>query len=354
MGKVYENEEGVLKLMKNFSDVSNKPDLTEKDKLPKIEFPDSSDKRIPPIEIPEGKPGRINEPIEPLEFPNEKTENLDKLKPSDQTFIENKDHSDNHIPQIDNEINRQKNSESFSLVGRETESKGFVPLHTHVGTQRITPEQRIRMQNALDLNNDNADIILDKFKTYEQYEQFIDDVNENETDDVDMSEMYVDEKGWQYDDNGNPYAYEGVLLPDTEYDLNGYHYKTDSNGRIVEVSGTLREKSHDGRKPLNVRMDDIAWGDQKEDDDRGHLIADQFDGSNESGNLTAQNKDVNRKEVKDFEQQLAKEVEAGKKVEVKITVVYEGDSNRPSAYIYDCKIDGKPVKKVFRNEASGK
>ena len=303
-----------------FKDTTQRPLPNDSAKVPKIEFPKNKDGNDSDKRYNSGELGNSPEPNEPT--------------------IGDLTRDDVDVPKIEVPEHDKRIPDLLKQFDKEINDNG------------LTAEQRDRIKNELELPDD-LDRIVDRFNNYEQYEKFVDDINSNE-DDWALDEDDLDEKGWQYDDNGEPYAYDGVLLPNSEYDLNGYHYKTDSNGRIVEVSGTLKPKTHDGRKPLNTKMDDIAWGDQREDDDRGHLIADQFDGSNDAGNLTAQNKDINRKEVKDFEQQLAKEVAAGKKVEVKITVVYEGDSNRPSAYIYDCKIDGKPVKKIFKNEASGK
>ena len=328
-----------------FKDTSQRPLPNDSAKVPKIEFPKNQDG------IDSDKPdlgGKLGD------FPESKEPTISDLKRDGVAVpkIEVPEH-DKRIPEktLDNN-NDGVNSKDFLGVKKHHVPDLLKQFDKEIKVNGLTAEQRDRIKNELELPDD-LDRIVDRFNNYEQYEKFVDDINTNE-DNWALDEDDLDEKGWQYDDNGEPYAYDGVLLPNSEYDLNGYHYKTDSNGRIVEVSGTLKPKTHDGRKPLNAKMDDIAWGDQREDDDRGHLIADQFDGSNDAGNLTAQNKDINRKEVKDFEQQLAKEVAAGKKVEVKITVVYEGDSNRPSAYIYDCKIDGKPVKKIFKNEASGK
>ena len=199
-----------------------------------------------------------------------------------------------------------------------------------------------------EIPNDASFELLEKAKQCEK----IDDLKELDkpiTDYVSSLET-IKEKKFKYDDNGEEYAYDDVLLPDQEYELNGYKYKTDDNARIVECSGTLKTKMHEGRKPLNVNIDEIAWGDQKDNDDRGHVIGDQFEGSNTIGNLTAQNKELNRNDFKYFENELAKEVNSGKKVKVDISIRYSGDSNRPVAYIYNYEIEGEFIKKVFKNE----
>lgn len=97
-------------------------------------------------------------------------------------------------------------------------------------------------------------------------------------------------------------------------------------------------------------MEDIGKGDQKETDDRGHLIGDQFNGSNGMENMIPQDSDINRKDYKALETELAKEVAAGKEVYVKVEPIYEGDSHRPVAVMVTYTIDGEESVRVFPNE----
>ena len=328
-------------------DIPQSPMSNDTNKVPKIEFPKNEDGINSKFSEPYDSSRDLAESKGPsLDDWENRGEDASRIEITERTSLPDtvikEDGFKKDEPNLHDVINKRESTVPDLLI----------LLNDSKDNNGLTAEQKIRIKTELELPDD-FDRIVDRFNNYEQYERFSDDINSSK-EDMSLDEDDFDEKGWQYDDNGEPYAYDGVLLPNSEYDLNGYHYKTDGNGRVVEVSGTLKLKTHDGRKPLSKKMDDIAWGDQREGDERGHLIADRFDGSNDISNLTAQNKDVNKKEVRSFEDQLAKEVEAGKKVEVKITVVYEGDSNRPSAYIYDCKIDGKPVKKIFKNEASGK
>ena len=110
-------------------------------------------------------------------------------------------------------------------------------------------------------------------------------------------------------------------------------------------------KDREGRLPIKDTIEDIGKGDQKEGDDRGHLIGDQFDGSNGLENMIPQDANINRNDFKNFENELAKNVKEGKVVTVKVEPVYEGDSKRPSAVIVTYTIDGVESVRVFPNDS---
>ena len=96
-------------------------------------------------------------------------------------------------------------------------------------------------------------------------------------------------------------------------------------------------------------LEDIGKGFEKETDDRGHLIGDQFGGSNGLENMIPQDANINRITFKNFENQLAKEVKANKDVQVKIDLIYKGDSRRPEALVVTYSIDGKKSMEIFKN-----
>ena len=121
----------------------------------------------------------------------------------------------------------------------------------------------------------------------------------------------------------NPETKEWELMPDTKYKLDGYFYETDNDADIVRAGGTLRE-NEDGRKPLNASVRD-----QRENDDRGHIIGDQFDASNREGNLVAQDSTINRGEYKAFEGELASKVADGHDVQAIYDLDYPEGSHRP-------------------------
>lgn len=172
---------------------------------------------------------------------------------------------------------------------------------------------------------------------------------EDETEQENPHQEVIDGETYYYDDNGNLYRIGNELLPNSQYELNGYTYKTDEYGRIISAEGTLHMKDRDGRLTIRDSLEDIGKGDQKEGDDRGHLIGDQFDGSNGLENMVPQDANINRNDFRNFENELAKEVKDGKEVKVKVEPIYEGDSRRPMAIVVTYSIDGEESVRVFPN-----
>ena len=162
-------------------------------------------------------------------------------------------------------------------------------------------------------------------------------------------EEVVDGVKHYYDDNGNEYREGDNLKPNSTYKLNGYTYITDNYARIKSVFGYLHMKEHEGRRPISDSIEVIGKGDQKEGDDRGHLIGDQFDGTNGLENMIPQDANINRNDFRKLENDLAKEVRTGKEVFVEITPIYEGNSRRPSGIMVKYTIDGKTSMNVFPN-----
>lgn len=156
-----------------------------------------------------------------------------------------------------------------------------------------------------------------------------------------------------YDDNGKLYRVENNLAPNAEYEINGYKYKTDDQGRIVTAEGTLHMKDREGRLPIKDSIEDIGKGDQRAGDDRGHLIGDQFDGANGLENMIPQDANINRNDFKNFENELAKKVIDGVEVNVRIEPIYEEDSRRPEAIVVTYSIDNEESVRVFPNGQEG-
>ena len=159
-----------------------------------------------------------------------------------------------------------------------------------------------------------------------------------------------DNDTYYYDDNGKLYRVGKELTINSEYEINGYKYKTDQKGRIVSAEGTLHLKNRKGRLPIQDSIEDIGKGDQKDGDDRGHLIGDQFDGSNGLENMVPQNADINQKDYRYFENELANEVRNKKEVKVSIEPIYKGDSHRPVAIVVTYSIEGNESVRFFPNE----
>lgn len=156
-----------------------------------------------------------------------------------------------------------------------------------------------------------------------------------------------------YDDNGTVYRIGNELKPNSEYEINDYKYKTDEKSRIIVAEGKLHLKERDGRLPIRDSMKDIGKGDEQEGDDRGHLIGDQFDGSNGLENMIPQDANINRNDFKKFENGLAKEVKEGKEVQIKVEPVYDEDSRRPSAIAVTYRINEEESIRIFPNGKEG-
>ena len=160
----------------------------------------------------------------------------------------------------------------------------------------------------------------------------------------------IEGRTYYFDDNGKQYRVDNELMPNTEYEVNKYKYVTDDLGRIVLAEGSLRMKEHDGRLAIRDSIEDIGKGDQKEGDDRGHLIGDQFDGSNGLENMVPQDANINRNGYKQLENELARAVKCGSEVYIKVEPIYEGESRRPSVFVVTYSIDGNESMAIFQND----
>ncbi len=142
-----------------------------------------------------------------------------------------------------------------------------------------------------------------------------------------------------YDVNGTKYRHGNSLLPNTQFESRGYQYETDERGRIISVEGTLRLKE-DGyiRNMENVR--NFEGQEYNEDDQRGHLIAHQFNGSDRLENLVPMSADANNLKFKKLEDDLAGDVDHGAVVWLKIEPEYEGASSRPTNFHITYRING--------------
>jgi len=159
-----------------------------------------------------------------------------------------------------------------------------------------------------------------------------------------------EETGVKYDDNGKIYKKNGDLLANTEYTIRGYNYKTDDQSRIISVQGDLHWKEHEGRLPLEVDIHTIGKGSERSDDDRGHLIADEFNGSNGIENLVPMNSELNRNgDYRKLEKEWEQALYDKQNVHVDIEPVYSDASKRPDKFIVKYTVDGEYYEKVIIN-----
>ena len=197
----------------------------------------------------------------------------------------------------------------------------------------IKPESDIRSSEA-------KSFIEDKFNNSKS--DLNDKANTNEL--IDGNKHY-------YDDNEKEYRIDDNLLSNETYEINGYKYETDNLGRNISAEGKLHMKEDRDKKKIEDSMDTIGKGDQKDTDDRGHLIGDQFDGGAGLENLVPQDAKVNRETINKIETNLANEVKAGKDVYLKVEPVYDGDSYRPEGFSYTYTIDGEKTQIFILNES---
>lgn len=177
------------------------------------------------------------------------------------------------------------------------------------------------------------------------------EIGENDT--IQPNTVYdIDGERHYTDDNGDVYRVNNDLVADNSYEINGYKYETDDHGRIVSAEGKLQLRSRD-RLTIKDSIEDIGKGDEKETDNKGHVIADRFNGSNGLENIVAQDANLNCVDYNKFETQLAKEVSAGKDVHMRVDLDYPGKSYRPDSFIVSYSINGEEFTTTFFNTPRG-
>ncbi|WP_372436406.1 DNA/RNA non-specific endonuclease [Vibrio metschnikovii] len=168
-------------------------------------------------------------------------------------------------------------------------------------------------------------------------------------DDDSFSALEPGQKGsWNKELNQDLKANHSYLVGD-------YLYETDNDGRVKRVSGELNLDKRDRntyQQGKSAKIEGIKDG--LSDDDGGHLIASIFDGAGEQINYAPMNSNLNRGAWKCMENEWAAALKENppKKVKVNIRPVYGEDQKRPSKFIVDYTIDGKPYKKRFNNKSS--
>ena len=86
-------------------------------------------------------------------------------------------------------------------------------------------------------------------------------------------------------------------------------------------------------------------------DDAGHAIGRNLGGlgGSTSGNIFPQAPGVNRGAFRQFEQQIAKQVQAGRETFVRVVPKFEGNATRPNEIVFQVRIDGKTITRTFDN-----
>lgn len=182
-------------------------------------------------------------------------------------------------------------------------------------------------------------------KTKEYWDNKFEDIKDNQSIQKDSGDSPKE----YYDDKGEKYREGDVLESNKEIEKNGYTYKTDELGRVISAEGKLQLKDHKGRNEMPDSRETVAHGKMKDSDDRGHLIADRFNGSGELENLVPMDGKLNKGDYQKLEGTLADAVNDGADVRLKVEPIYKEDSNRPSEFRVSYSVDGERDTVVFKN-----
>ena len=153
-------------------------------------------------------------------------------------------------------------------------------------------------------------------------------------------------KNIKVDDNGKPFMKDGERIPNNEYDLKGFHYSTDDNGRIIKTEGSINRIPETTPRGNSPEIKDMAPR-----DDKGHVIALELGGADNPGNIVPMNAELNRfGDYRICEREVKQAVLEGKEVKISIEMEYEGVSSRPTLFHYTYEIDGEITERTFLNK----
>ncbi|GHT84851.1 hypothetical protein FACS1894137_08390 [Spirochaetia bacterium] len=129
---------------------------------------------------------------------------------------------------------------------------------------------------------------------------------------------------------------------------NIYVGHTDELGRIVRVEAPDLQLKPQGRLRQNHNRKTPG---KSQNDNAGHLIGDQFDGSPDLDNIVSQSEKINSRggAYNKLEDEWAKAIREGKQVKVSIEIEYAGGEMRPSAFHINYEIDGEFFQKTILN-----
>lgn len=153
---------------------------------------------------------------------------------------------------------------------------------------------------------------------------------------------------YETDDNGEIYKQNDKLLPNTEYTINGNKYKTDKYGNKISCDC---KPSYTENGIRNIKDQIESGGEERHEyDDGGHIIARILGGSEGEENLVPMRRTINRGDYKKMENEIAKNLQEGKNVDLHIDLEYEEDSKRPSKICAEYSVDSKSTFTEFDNQ----
>ena len=264
-----------------------------------------------------------------IDVKNTLTDNLTKN--------DNKDKINDADSRID--FNKMQERMNDTKIGGKSDVDGRIDVNT---INEKIKEPIISEQNDADSKNENKMDAKVNLKDVDIESRVLKDENGKAILDENGNKQYVD-------DNGKIFRKGNKLEKNCVYEVNGYTYHTDEKGRIISASGNVKIKNHVVERDRKNTISEIGKGSEKKGDHRGHIIGDQLGGSNGLENLVPQSDKLNQGDYKKLENQLKKEVENGNKVDMKVELKYDKNSNRPDKYIVTYHINGEKHKKVFPN-----
>ncbi|MBP5365246.1 MAG: DNA/RNA non-specific endonuclease [Bacteroidales bacterium] len=161
-------------------------------------------------------------------------------------------------------------------------------------------------------------------------------------------------------EKGNELLNFEPLIRNTRYEVDGIEYYTDALGRVehtkVDLGKHIDKIDKRAVETADTRLGnqqtravDIKDGD-KGADQGGHIVAARFFGPGEQINLYPQSATLNQGAWKVMEDEWAKSLKDGKKVEIEIKAIFDGESKRPDGFQVDFWIDGVEYNRPFFNQ----
>ncbi|UZJ79712.1 pre-toxin TG domain-containing protein [Fictibacillus sp. KU28468] len=133
----------------------------------------------------------------------------------------------------------------------------------------------------------------------------------------------------------------------------GLKYRTThgENGELLSAFAKIEKHHINTGTATNTSSRELARVLGKSTDDAGHAIGKKLGGpgGSNSGNIFPQTPSVNRGDFRQFEKEISQEVFSGKEVFVRVVPKYHSGSTRPYEILYQVRIDGQTIKRIFPN-----
>lgn len=154
-------------------------------------------------------------------------------------------------------------------------------------------------------------------------------------------------------DSGKKGAWNKVMNnpePNTVYKVDGNKtYHTDDLSRPSDIKATLELSKNDRNTYQQCKGGKCG----NPGDEGGHIIASIFGGPGERLNIVPMDGNLNKGVWKKMENSWAKDLNAGKKVDVQIQPIYADDSKRPSSFNVTYSVDNERPTRVNIDNAPG-